>query len=47
MKFNKDEIKNSLSIEQIEDIVAELGGEPRSMGSFLTCRTICHGGRFS
>ena len=44
MKFNKDEIKNSLSIEQIEDIVAELGGEPRSMGSFLTCRTICHGG---
>lgn len=44
MKFDKDEIKNSLSIEQIEDIVAELGGEPKSMGSFLTCRTICHGG---
>ena len=44
MKFNKDEIKNSLTIEQIEDIVAELGGEPINLGDHLTCRTICHGG---
>ena len=29
MKFDKDEIKNSLSIEQVFDIVADLGGEPR------------------
>ena len=27
-KFNKDEIKNNLTIEQVFDLVAELGGEP-------------------
>ena len=44
MALNKDEIKNSLSIDQIESLVAELGGEPRRQGNILICRTICHGG---
>ena len=44
MNLNKDEIKNNLSIEQIESLVAELGGEPRRQGDILICRTICHGG---
>ena len=44
MALNKDEIKNSLSIDQIESLVAELGGEPRRQGDILICRTICHGG---
>lgn len=44
MYFDKDEIKNSLSIEQIESLVAELGGDPRRQGNYLVCRTICHGG---
>lgn len=44
MKFDKDEIKNSLTIDQIEDIVADLGGEPQNRGDYLVCKTICHGG---
>ena len=42
--YNKDEIKNSLSIEQINELVAELGGEPQIQGSTIIARTICHGG---
>ena len=40
--FDKDQVKNNLSIEQIRDLVAELGGEPRLSGDTLVCRTICH-----
>lgn len=45
-KFDKDKIKNSLTIEQVMDLVAELGGEPRMQpgGEYFTARTICHGG---
>lgn len=42
--YNKDEIKNSLTIEQVQDFVAELGGEPQIQGEIILCRTICHGG---
>lgn len=42
MKYDKDEIKNSLTIEQVEQLVAELGGEPRRQGNYLVCATICH-----
>ena len=44
--FDKDKIKNELTIEQVMDLVAELGGEPRLQpgGEFFTSRTICHGG---
>ena len=44
MNFDKNEIKNSLSIEQVESFIAELGGDPRRQGELLICRTICHGG---
>lgn len=37
-------IKESLTIEQIKDIVAELGGEPQLQNDVLLCKTICHGG---
>ena len=45
-KFDKDKIKNDLTIEQVMDLVAELGGEPRMQpgGEYFTARTICHGG---
>lgn len=45
-KFDKDKIKNELTIEQVMDLVAELGGEPRMQpgGEYFTARTICHGG---
>lgn len=42
--YNKDEIKNSLTIEQVNELVAELGGEPQIQGSAIIARTICHGG---
>ena len=42
----KNDIKNQLTIEQVMDLVAELGGEPRLQqgGEFFTAKTICHGG---
>lgn len=42
--FNKDEIKNTLTIDQIFQLVAELGGEPRmeKSGSIFVAQTICH-----
>lgn len=45
-QYDKDKIKSSLTIDQIMDLVAELGGQPRlsASGDFFTARTICHGG---
>lgn len=45
-KFDKDKIKNELTIEQVMDLVAELGGEPRMQpgNEYFTAKTICHGG---
>lgn len=42
--YNKDEIKNSLSIDQVKEYVAELGGEPQEQNGNLICKTICHCG---
>ena len=42
--YNKDEIKNSLTIEQVTEYVAELGGEPNPLPDIILCKTICHGG---
>lgn len=40
--YNKDKIKNSLSIEQVFDLVSELGGEPMMNNDYFTAQTICH-----
>lgn len=42
-KYDKDKIKNSLTIEQVHDLVGELGGEPHPVqnGMFVSA-TICH-----
>jgi hypothetical protein len=42
--YNKDEIKNNLTIEQVIDFIAELGGEPNPQSEIILCKTICHGG---
>ena len=45
MKFDKDEIKEALTLQQVMDYVAELGGEPRLDATHTNCfvsRTICH-----
>ncbi len=41
-KFDKDKIKNSLSIEQVYDLVSELGGEPVMNSGYFISQTICH-----
>lgn len=43
-KYDKDEIKNKITVDQIRELCAELGGEPQYMGDVLVCKTICHGG---
>ena len=41
-KYNKDELKNSLELEQVFNLVMELGGEPILKNNFFISRTICH-----
>ena len=44
-EYSKEEInkiKNSLSIEQVFDLVSELGGEPKMMEGYFISKTICH-----
>ena len=43
-KYDIEQIKEDLTIEQVEELVAELGGEPQARGEILVCKTICHGG---
>lgn len=43
-EYDKDGLKNSLSLEQVEDYVTELGGEPMRQNEMLVCKTICHCG---
>lgn len=40
--FNKDEIKNCLTMEQVEQFLADHGGEPVKRIGTLVSRTICH-----
>ena len=40
--YEKDNIKNSLTINQIQEIVSEFGGEPKLQNDILICKTICH-----
>jgi hypothetical protein len=42
MKINKDELKESLTIEQVFELVAEMGGEPQMKENYFISRTICH-----
>lgn len=43
-KYNKDSLKENLTIEEVFDLVSELGGEPIMETGVFTARTICHGG---
>lgn len=42
INFNKDEIKESLTIDQIEQFLADHGGDPVKRIGCLVSRTICH-----
>ena len=39
-----EKIKNDLSIDQVCDLLASLGGDPQIKGDLIISRTICHGG---
>lgn len=41
-RYNKDELKQSLTIEQVYELTADLGGEPIMEGNTFKSRTICH-----
>lgn len=43
-KYDKDTLKENLTIEEVFDLVSELGGEPIMGNEMFTARTICHGG---
>lgn len=44
-EYDKDKIKSALSIEDVRDLMEELGGEPTPVqGNFFTSKTISHGG---
>ena len=40
--FNKNEIKDSLSIENIFELLVDFGGEPEYSNFGILCSTICH-----
>ena len=40
--LDKDEIKNSLTLEQVYDLLTELGAEPILKDNCIICKTICH-----
>lgn len=43
MKIDKDKLKKSLTIEQVYELIVELGGEPYPIkGNSFVSRTICH-----
>ena len=44
-EYDKDFIKSDLSLEQIEELLSELGGDPERKGDIIVSRTICHGGQ--
>ena len=43
-KERLEEIKNSLTVDQITDLLMTLGADPVQKGDLIMCRTICHGG---
>ena len=40
--YDKNQIKEELALEQIEQILEEFGGEPQRRGNTIVSKTICH-----
>ena len=43
-KYDKDKLKNSISLDKMFDFMGEMGAEPQLVGDKLFCKTICHCG---
>lgn len=37
-----EDIKNSLTIEQVQNLLNDLGGDPQIQNGIIKSRTICH-----
>lgn len=44
MSYNKDEVKEQITIEDVYDLLEYLGAEPEMFNTYITALTICHGG---
>lgn len=44
-EYNKDEIKQNLTLEQIEEVLIDFNGEPERRGDIIVSKTICHCGQ--
>ena len=42
--YDKDQIKENLSLDQVEEVLTEFNGEPERRGELIVSRTICHCG---
>lgn len=42
MIFDKDRVKNSLTLEQVSSLLEEFGANPTLQGDMILCDTICH-----
>ena len=42
MKFDKDEIKEQLTTDMVEDLVRDFGGDPQETSFGFIAGTICH-----
>lgn len=41
-KYDKEELKKELTLEQVYDLLTELGAEPILKDNYIICKTICH-----
>lgn len=41
-KYDKEELKKELTLEQVYDLLTELGAEPILKNNCIICKTICH-----
>lgn len=44
MSYNKDEVKEQITIEDVYDLLEYFGAEPEMFNTYITALTICHGG---
>lgn len=44
MSYSKDEVKESITIDDMYDLLDYLGAEPEMCGDYIKSLTICHGG---
>ena len=42
--YDKQQIKENITVDQMMEFLTELHAEPMIMGDVIVCRTICHGG---